>query len=105
MAESITGKQRMEAALKGEKLDRHPVMLLLGGQFAERAGFTLEQFLTQPDAALETVKITCEELDSDALFVPGCSGGLQKADGKSPEHQEREPEREAPQMGGAPAPG
>ena len=70
MAESITGKQRMQAALKGEKLDRHPVMLLLGGHFAERAGFTLEQFLTQPDAALQTVKITCEELDSDALFVP-----------------------------------
>jgi uroporphyrinogen decarboxylase len=70
MAESITGKQRMEAALRGEKLDRHPVMLLLGGHFAERAGFTLEEFLTQPDAALETVKITCEELDSDALFVP-----------------------------------
>jgi len=70
MGKSIAGKERMVAAMQGEKLDRHPVMLLLGGHFAERAGFTLEQFLTQPDAALETVKITCEELDSDALFVP-----------------------------------
>ena len=70
MGETITGRKRMEAALRGEKLDRQPVMLLLGGHFAERAGFTLEQFLTQPDAALETVKLTCEELDSDALFVP-----------------------------------
>lgn len=67
---SITGKQRMEAALKGEKRDRHPVLLILGGQYAEAAGYTLEQFLTQPDAALETVKLTCKELDSDALFVP-----------------------------------
>ena len=70
MGKSITGKERMQAAFTGEKLDRHPVMLLLGGHFAERAGFTLEQFLTQPDAALETIKVTCEELDSDALFVP-----------------------------------
>jgi len=70
MVESITGKQRMEAALRGEKLDRHPVMLLLGGHFAERAGFTLEQFLTQPEAALETVKITCEELESTSSLCP-----------------------------------
>jgi uroporphyrinogen decarboxylase len=67
---SITGKQRMQAAFKGEKLDRLPVMLLLCGHYAEAAGYTLEQFLTQADAALETVKVTCEELDSDALFVP-----------------------------------
>ena len=67
---SITGKQRMEAALKGEKLDRHPVLLILGGHYAEAAGFTLEEFLTQAEAALGTVKLTCEELDSDALFVP-----------------------------------
>ncbi len=67
---SFTGKQRMEAAFKGEKLDRQPVLLLLGGHYAERAGYTLEQFLTQPDAALETAKVTCKELDSDALFVP-----------------------------------
>ncbi len=66
----ITGKQRMEAAFKGEKLDRHPVMLLLGGHYAEKAGHTLEQFLTQPEAALDTVKLTCKELDSDVLFAP-----------------------------------
>ncbi len=65
---STTGKQRMQAALKGEKLDRLPVMLLLGGHYAEAAGYTLEQFLTQADAALETVKLTCEELDSDARY-------------------------------------
>ena len=67
---TITGKERMEAAYKGEKLDRHPVLLILGGHYAEKAGYTLEQFLTQPEAALETVKLTCEELESDALFVP-----------------------------------
>lgn len=67
---SITGKERMQAAFKGEKLDRHPVLLILGGHYAQKAGYTLEQFLTQPEAALETVKLTCEELDSDALFVP-----------------------------------
>jgi uroporphyrinogen-III decarboxylase len=67
---TITGKQRMDAAFKGEKLDRLPVLLLLGGQYAEKAGYTLEQFLTQPEAALDTVQLTCEELESDALFVP-----------------------------------
>jgi uroporphyrinogen decarboxylase len=90
MGESITSRQRMEAAMQGEKLDRHPVMLLLGGHFAERAGFTLEQFLTQPEAALETVRITCEELDSDVLFVPlnpmmpDAQEAFQKLMGKTP---------------------
>jgi len=70
MERSFTGKERMEAAFSGEKLDRQPVLLLLGGHYAERAGYTLEQFFTQPEAALETAKITAEELDSDALFVP-----------------------------------
>jgi MtaA/CmuA family methyltransferase len=65
-----TGKERMEAAFNGEKLDRMPVFLLLGGQYAEKAGYTLEQFLTQPEAALEVSKITADELESDALFVP-----------------------------------
>jgi len=65
-----TGKERMEAAYNGEKLDRIPVYLLLGGQYAEKAGYTLEQFLTQPEAALEVSKITADELESDALRVP-----------------------------------
>jgi len=65
-----TGKERMEAAYNGEKLDRIPVFLLLGGQYAEKAGYTLEQFLTQPEAALEVSKITADELESDALRVP-----------------------------------
>ena len=67
---AITGKDRMEASFEGKKMDRQPVLLLLGGHYAEKAGFTLEQFFTQPEAALETVKLTCEELDSDAIFVP-----------------------------------
>jgi uroporphyrinogen decarboxylase len=70
MERSITGKERMEAAFKGEKLDRMPVFLLLGGHYAEKAGYTLEQFLTQSDAALEISKVTASELESDALFVP-----------------------------------
>lgn len=65
-----TGKERMEAAFAGRKLDRVPVFLILGGHYAEKAGFTLEQFLTQPEAALEVSKITVQELESDALFVP-----------------------------------
>ena len=67
---AITGKDRMKASFEGKKLDRRPVWLLLGGHYAEKAGFTLEQFLTQPEAALETVKLTCEELDCDTMFVP-----------------------------------
>ncbi len=70
MEKSFTGKERVEAAFNGEKLDRQPVLLILGGHYAERAGYTLEEFFTQPDAALETAKITSEELDSDVLFVP-----------------------------------
>ncbi|MBU2547375.1 MAG: uroporphyrinogen decarboxylase family protein [Proteobacteria bacterium] len=65
-----TGKERMEAAFRGEKSDRTPVFLLLGGHYAEKAGYSLEQFLTQPDAAIEVSKITVDELESDALFVP-----------------------------------
>jgi uroporphyrinogen decarboxylase len=70
MEKSITGKNRMEAAFKGEKLDRVPVFLLIGAQFAEKAGYTIQQALTEPEAALETAKVACEELDSDILFVP-----------------------------------
>ncbi len=65
-----TGKQRMEASLRGEKLDRTPVLLLLGGHYAQKAGYSLEEFLTQPKAALEVTRITVDELKSDALFVP-----------------------------------
>jgi MtaA/CmuA family methyltransferase len=70
MKKTITGKERMEAAFDGKKLDRAPVFLLLGGHFAEKAGYTLQQFLTEPEAALQTVKITSQELASDTLFVP-----------------------------------
>ena len=42
---AITGKDRMKASFEGKKLDRHPVWLLLGGHYAEKDGFTLEQFL------------------------------------------------------------
>ena len=67
---AITGKDRIEASFEGKKLDRHPVLLLMGGHYAEKAGYTLEKFFTQPQAALDVAKITCEELDSDAMFVP-----------------------------------
>jgi len=70
MEKAYTGKERMEAAFEGKKLDRHPVLLILGGQYAEKAGYTLEAFLTQPEAALEVSRLTAEALDSDALFVP-----------------------------------
>ncbi len=70
MEKSFTGKERMEAAFTGKRLDRVPVFLLLGGHFAEKAGYTLQQFLTEPEAALRTIKITSEELTSDILFVP-----------------------------------
>lgn len=90
MSGTITGKQRMEAALNGEKLDRVCVFLLLGAQYAEKAGFTLEQYLTQPEAALETTKLTVQELDSDVLFVPlnpfmpDTQEALRKLMGKAP---------------------
>ncbi len=70
MKKPYTGKERMEAAFSGEKLDRVPVFLLLGGHFAEKAGYTLQQFLTEPEAALQTMKITCRDLSSDIVFAP-----------------------------------
>ena len=70
MEKSVTGKERMEAAFNGEKLDRMSVFLLLGGHYAEKAGYTHLEFLTKPDAALEVIKVTAGELESDALFVP-----------------------------------
>jgi MtaA/CmuA family methyltransferase len=60
----------MEAAFSGRRTDRVPVFLLLGGHLAQKAGFTLQQFLTQPDAALETAKLTRQEMPSDVVFVP-----------------------------------
>ena len=70
MKNSVTGKERMEAAFGGRKTDRVPLFLLLGGHCAEKAGYTLEQFLTNPEAALNTLKVTCGEISSDNLFVP-----------------------------------
>jgi len=70
MGNKITGKQRMEAAFKNEQLDRIPVFLLLGSHLAEKAGYTLEQSLTEPEAALETMKVTLDTLESDVAFVP-----------------------------------
>lgn len=65
-----SGKERMEAAFIGEKLDRVPVFLILGGHLAEEAGFTLTQVMTEPEAALEATKFVCERIDTDILFVP-----------------------------------
>ncbi len=70
MRESYTAKERMEAAFKGEKLDRVPVFLLLGGHFSEKAGYTLQQFLTEPEAALQIMKATYSEFSTDVAFVP-----------------------------------
>ena len=70
MEKSITGRDRMEAAFKGEKLDRIPIFFLLGSHYAEKAGYTLQQCLTDPEAALQTAKVTCKDLDPDILFVP-----------------------------------
>jgi uroporphyrinogen decarboxylase len=66
----VTGKQRMEAAFRGEKLDRVPVFLILGAHLADRAGFTLQQALTDPEAALKTAQLTSQEIASDMGFVP-----------------------------------
>ncbi|MFC1887024.1 hypothetical protein ACFLZM_08205, partial [Thermodesulfobacteriota bacterium] len=61
---TVTGKDRIEAAFKGENLDRVAVFLLLGGHLAEKAGYSQQQALTDPEAALQTAKLTCDELQS-----------------------------------------
>jgi uroporphyrinogen decarboxylase len=68
--ESYTGKERMAAAFEGRKLDRTPVMLMLAGHYAEKAGYTLDAYLTQPEAALRTIKLTSDEVETDALVAP-----------------------------------
>ncbi len=70
MASSMTPRERMEAAFNGQKPDRAPIFLLLGGHCAEKAGYTLHQFLTDPDAAIGILKETAREIESDNLFVP-----------------------------------
>ena len=65
-----TGKERMEAAFNGEKLDRVPVFLLLGGHLYEEAGFTLTQVMTEPQAALELAQFSSDKIESDIMFVP-----------------------------------
>ncbi|MEW6444025.1 MAG: uroporphyrinogen decarboxylase family protein [bacterium] len=70
MKNPISTKERMEAVFNGRKPDRAPVFLLLGGHCAEKAGYTLHQFLTDPAAAIDILKVTCSEISSDNLFVP-----------------------------------
>jgi len=90
MGNSYTGKERMEAALNGEKLDRTPVMLMLAGHYAEKAGYSLDEYLTEPEAALETIKLTSQELETDALvapfnpFLPDAQEAIRKRYGKVP---------------------
>ena len=105
MEKSITGKQRMEAALNGEKLDRMPVMLVVGGHYAEKAGYTLEEYLTKPDAALEVSKVTAEELESDSLFValnptmPDAQEAFRKLMGKPPSIKRDDIKEKLPKWG------
>jgi uroporphyrinogen decarboxylase len=90
MGGSYTGKERMEAALDGRKLDRTPVMLMMAGHYAEEAGYTLDEYLTKPEAALETIKLTSEKLETDALvapfnpLLPDAQEAIRKRYGKKP---------------------
>ena len=67
---TYSGRERMEAAFTGEKLDRAPVFLILGGHLAEEAGFTLTQVMTEPEAAIEATKFLYGKIETDVMFVP-----------------------------------
>ncbi|MFO7962443.1 MAG: uroporphyrinogen decarboxylase family protein [Desulfobacterales bacterium] len=70
MNAGYTGKDRIKAALRGDRLDRIPINIHVPNAH-ELAGFTIEECVIEPDNAL-TAQIKAHELfPSDMVNVPG----------------------------------
>lgn len=71
MAKQYTGRERVAAAFAREYTDRVPINVGLGPNFAGLAGYTLEEYLTDPEKALKTLAVAYEMIPSDMMAVPG----------------------------------
>lgn len=66
-----TSKTRVDAVFQGIKPDRAPINVMAGAHCIEQAGVTLEQYLTDPEAALKTAIVCQQMFHSDIVAVPG----------------------------------
>lgn len=83
----MNGKQRAEAALKHDKIDRIPLFLFLGGSWQiANSGFTYRQLLKDPERSGEVFAASTEEFDADiaaagtgatALFMKALGGRVE----------------------------
>jgi uroporphyrinogen decarboxylase len=70
MNERYSGKDRIKAALKGDRLDRIPINIHMPNAH-ELAGFTAEECVFDPDKALSAQIKAHELFPSDMINVPG----------------------------------
>jgi uroporphyrinogen decarboxylase len=70
MADQFTGKERVMAAIKGERLDRVPISFHIP-KTHEFAGYTGMECVMEPDKALEAQVKAQEILSSDIINVSG----------------------------------
>ena len=70
MAKQYTGKERVDAIFRREKVDRIPVVLGLTVHFAAQAGYNLNEARLDPEKDWEVFMLTEEMLPTDMLRVP-----------------------------------
>ena len=70
---TVTPRERIEAAYRGEYIDRVPVNTNCSntGYIAEKLGWSRVEILTDPEKELEAMKLSQKEFPSDVLRVPG----------------------------------
>ena len=89
----MNGKQRIEAALRGEQPDRVPVMLHNFLMAAREAGYTQRQFRESPQAIADAFIRAVEKYDYDGVVVDLDTATLAGACGVPVDFPEDEPAR------------
>jgi MtaA/CmuA family methyltransferase len=89
----MNGYQRIQAALRGERPDRIPIMLHDFMMAARRRGVTMREFRSNPRAIVESFAASVEEYDLDGVVVDIDTATLAGAAGVSIDFPEDEPAR------------
>ena len=89
----MTGRQRIAAALRGERPDRVPVMLHNFLMAAREAGFTQRRFREDPEAVAASFIGAVETYDYDGVLVDVDTVTLAEALGALVDHPEDQPAR------------
>ena len=89
----MNGKQRIEAALRGEQADRIPVMLHNFLMAAREAGITQRQYREDPELIAKTFIQAVEKYDYDAICVDVDTATLAGAVGVPVDFPEDDPAR------------